>query len=62
VRGGGGEQRRGDAEPSSGGGLEDQVKDRHILYVSAGANHTVALLCMYKVPPFSLSLSLSLNF
>jgi hypothetical protein len=52
----------GDAEPSSESGLEDQVKDRHILYVSAGANHTVALLCMYKVPPFSLSLSLSLNF
>ncbi|CAM6066951.1 unnamed protein product [Sphagnum tenellum] len=34
----------GDAEPSSESGLEDQVKDRHILYVSAGANHTVALL------------------
>ncbi|CAK9207626.1 unnamed protein product [Sphagnum troendelagicum] len=34
----------GDAEPSSESGLEDQVKDRHILYVSAGPNHTVALL------------------
>lgn len=41
---GGGEQRMGDAEPSSESGLEDQVKDRHILYVSAGPNHTVALL------------------
>jgi hypothetical protein len=52
----------GDAEPSSENGFEDQVKVRHILYVSAGANHTVALLCTDQVPPFSLSLSLSLNF
>ncbi len=44
---GGEEQRMGDAERSSENGLEDQVKDRHILYVSAGANHTVALLCTY---------------